>query len=215
MVDYPAELIERLRDNPERGTILEFAVKLQTGEVFFDTKNEIFHSAMIHNLNISRCYSCDKCAIWLHDKLIHPPANLHVECNADMPDEIRGDFEEARAIFFTSPRGSAALLRLAVQKLCAFLGEGGKNIDDDIASLVRKGLPATIQMALDTVRVIGNEAVHPGQIDLKDNPRIAESLFDLLNVIVDETISKPKRIDELYAKLPDSKKAAIAKRDGK
>lgn len=106
-----------------------------------------------------------------------------------MPSEIRAHFEEAREIFFLSPRGAAALLRLAVQKLCAVLGESGENINDDIASLVGKGLPVKVQQALDTLRVIGNDAVHPGQIDLNDNRDIAASLFELLNIIIDEMIS--------------------------
>lgn len=147
--------------------------------------------------------------------MLYPSPSLQVECNSDMPEEIRTDFNEACEIFFLSPRGAAALLRLAVQKLCTVLGESGKNIDEDIARLVKKGLPDRVQQALDIVRVIGNEAVHPGQIDLNDDPATAESLFDLLNLIIDEMISEPKRLKEMYAKLPTSKRAAIAKRDGK
>jgi hypothetical protein len=103
---------------------------------------------------------------------------------------------------------------LAVQKLCAVLGESGKNINDDIASLVKKGLSVQIQEALDIVRVIGNEAVHPGQIDLNDDRATAASLFELVNLIIEERISEPKRRAEMYAKLPASKRDAIAKRDG-
>lgn len=79
-----------------------------------------------------------------------------------------------------------------MQKLCAVLGESGKDINADIASLVTKGLSVQIQQALDIVRVIGNEAVHPGHIDLKDDPKTAELLFDLLNLIVEEKISEPR-----------------------
>ena len=57
-------------------------------------------------------------------------------------------------------------------------------------------------------------ASHPGQIDLNDNRDIAASLFELLNIIIDEMISEPKKIEEMYNKLPASKKDAIAKRDG-
>ena len=124
-----------------------------------------------------------------------------------------GDFEEARKILADSPRGAAALLRLCVQKICIQLGETGKHIDTDIASLVSKGLSKTIQQALDIVRVVGNESVHPGQMDLTDNEGTARQLFDLVNLIAETRISEPKRIDALYQSLPESKRQGIENRD--
>jgi len=38
-----------------------------------------------------------------------------------------------------------------------------KNLDDDIASLVSKGLDPRVQKTLDVVRVIGNNSVHPAK----------------------------------------------------
>jgi Domain of unknown function (DUF4145) len=192
----------------------EFADKINAGELFIDSHRDDPHVNRVHNLHLSQCYSCGKCALWLHDKLLYPAPHLHVECNSDMPDEIRADFDEAREIFFLSPRGAAALLRLAVQKLCAVLGESGKTINVNIGGLVQKGLSVRIQQALDIVRVIGNDAVHPGQIDLNDDQETAASLFELLNLIIEETISEPKRIKEMYDKLPARKRDAIAERDG-
>jgi inactivated superfamily I helicase len=104
---------------------------------------------------------------------------------------------------------------LAIQKLCKHLGQSGANINDDIKALVTNGLDVRVQRALDAVRVIGNEAVHPGQLDLRDDRSTAESLFRLLNLIVEKTISEPKHVDEVYALIPQSKRDAIAKRDGK
>ena len=107
------------------------------------------------------------------------------------------------------------LIRLVIQKLCIELGEEGKRIDDDIASLVKKGLSPLVQKSLDAVRVIGNEAVHPGTLDLKDDIDTAARLFDLVNIIAEQMISNPKHVDEIYIKLPSTKREAIEKRDDK
>ncbi len=168
----------------------------------------------LENVWVSRCYSCNALAIWLWDRLIFPASNFVVEPNSDLDDDIKLDFREAARIVDVSPRGAAALLRLCIQKVCIQLGETGKHIDTDIASLVQKGLEPQIQQALDIVRVIGNEAVHPGQIDLKDDRGTAIRLFELVNLIADVTISRPKQVAELYGKLPETKLKAIEKRDG-
>ncbi|MGB2808008.1 MAG: DUF4145 domain-containing protein [Sedimentisphaerales bacterium] len=126
---------------------------------------------------------------------------------------MKKDYEEAASIYTQSPRGAAALLRLAIQKLCVALGGKGKNINVDIKTLVANGLPEKIQMSLDVVRVIGNNAVHPGQIDT-DAPEVAGKLFLLLNIITDYMVSMPKRIDNMYSELPEAATDAIEKRDG-
>ena len=123
------------------------------------------------------------------------------------------DFDEARCIVDRSPRGAVALLRLALQKLCKDLGESGANINSDIASLVAKGLLPGVQEALDSLRVIGNNAVHPGHLDLRDDRDTATSLFGLLNFIVEQMITRPKELQAIYKTLPPSSLAAIQTRD--
>ena len=71
-----------------------------------------------------------------------------------------------------------------------------------------------VQQSLDVVRVIGNEAVHPGVIDLKDDRDTATTLFQILNTIADQMISHPKTVQAMYDKLPETKREAIEKRDG-
>src|SRR5207249_2865137 len=111
------------------------------------------------------------------------------------------------------PRGAAALFRLCIQKLCSHLGESGKNINSDIASLVKKGLNPKVQRSLDVVRVVGNEAVHPGTIDLRDKPETAVQLATLINIIADAMITQPKLVDQLYVALPENKRDEINRRD--
>ncbi len=101
------------------------------------------------------------------------------------------------------------------QKLVISLGESGDNLNGGIGNLVKKGLRADIQKALDVVRVVGNNAVHPGVLDVKDNPEMALSLFKLTNLIVEDMITKPKEVAELYEALPEGAKDAITKRDEK
>jgi uncharacterized protein DUF4145 len=119
-------------------------------------------------VKFSKCENCGGNCIWVQDALVFPDRTNAPAPNIDMPSEVRADYEEAARIYNKSPRGAAALLRLAIQKLMVHLGEGGKNINDDIKALVAKGLPQQIQQALDVVRVTGNNAVHPGQIDAND-----------------------------------------------
>jgi hypothetical protein len=167
------------------------------------------------NLYVSLCYSCDKYSLWVADDLIYPAQPTSIAPNDEMPSEIRADFIEASAVVAQSPRGAAALLRLCIQKLMVHLGLKGKNIDEDIGALVKRGLDGRIQKALDVVRVVGNNAVHPGQIDLRDDKAIAIKLFDLVNLIVEAMVATPKHIESMYAALPDGALKAIEKRDGK
>jgi hypothetical protein len=135
--------------------------------------------------------------------------------NAALPNNIRALVDEARSILDMSPKGAAALLRLSIQMLCKHLGESGNNLNNDIANLVKKGLNPMVSKSLDIVRVIGNESVHPGTIELSDNKDIAIRLFDLVNIIAEQMITHPKHVNEIYKKLPESKRAAIEERNMK
>lgn len=167
----------------------------------------------LENTMSAKCKHCDGFSIWLNKKMVFPLTGNVEMPNADLPPEILNDYNEAKDIVNISPRGSAALLRLAIQKMCIHLGEKGKNINDDVANLVKKGLPVQLQQALDSVRVIGNHAVHPGVIDLDDKPETAFALFSFVNIICDYFITQPKKIAEVYGNLPEKDKANIAKRD--
>lgn len=204
------EIGEETREN-----LLAWCKNINTGKVFLENNSNAPYTLLTYNLHLSQCYNCNKIAVWIHDKLLFPPEKAGPSPNLDIPEDIIGDYEEARSILNLSPRGAAALLRLAIQKLCVHLGEKGKKIDDDIANLVSKGLNPLVQKSLDIVRVIGNEAVHPGTINLNDDRDTAEELFGLINLIAEQMISTPKHVDEMYECLPEEKRKAIEARDKK
>lgn len=204
-----------IEDEDRRIKFRKWAEKMLSGLPFLEYRNDTMYSKWnVCNTSLSRCFNCKDVSLWIFDRLVYPQAGDAPPPNPDMPQEIRRDYDEASSIIEKSPRGAAALVRLCIQKLCKELGQLGENINSDIAALVAGGLDPRVQKALDAVRVIGNHAVHPGQIDLRDDRATAESLFRLLNLIVEKTISEPKHVDEVYDLLPDSAKEAIKKRDG-
>lgn len=167
----------------------------------------------LQNWKVSLCAHCDRVAIWHQETMIYPAESTAPFAHEDMPESITSDYNEARSIVGTSPRGAAALLRLALQKLMVELGESGKDINADIGSLVKKGLPVEVQQSLDILRVIGNESVHPGTFDLRDDTETAITLFELINFIIDDRITQKKKIAALYSKLPPAKLKGIEDRD--
>ena len=162
-------------------------------------------------VRVSKCENCEKICLWYYAKMVYPNRGNAPVPNPDIPEDVKKDYEEAASIYAQSPRGAAALLRLAIQKLCVDLGGKGKNINEDIKDLVKKGLPERIQKSLDIVRVIGNNAVHPGQIDV-DDAEVAGKLFILLNLITDYMISMPGKVETMFSELPDSAKEQIEQR---
>lgn len=168
-----------------------------------------------NKLTIHRCRCCGKKILWIDDEYIYPDI-VAEEANSDMPEPVRVLYNEAGLVYNKSPRAACALLRLAVDKLCNELGETDRDINKNIGALVKKGLPQSVQQALDVVRVVGNKAVHPGQIAFDvDDKSTAIMLMRLLNIIVARMITEPKEIEEVYQGLPESVKNAVEKRDKK
>ena len=162
--------------------------------------------------------TCKNISIWKSEDesaglMIYPNETTAPLPIDHMPEDVHQIFEEARQVYASSPRAAAGLLRLSIQMLMPHLGESSKNLNTAIGNLVRKGLPVIIQQALDSLRVIGNNAVHPGQIEINDDQDTALALFHILNTIIDRTIIQEQRISEVYKKLPPSAKKQITQRD--
>lgn len=190
---------------------------------------EVFNGSEMETIafSVAKCRRCDEWTLWTNEtktiahgpevvgNLIYPLKLTSPLAHNDLPEPCRSEYEEARNVLPFSTRAAAALLRLCIQKLCKELGGKGKNINEDIGSLVRKGLDEKIQKALDIVRVTGNNAVHPGIMEIQDDKELVDNLFKLVNMIVEETITKPNEINQIFKKLPEKSKEEIVKRDSK
>ena len=170
----------------------------------------------VYGLRSAHCAHCGYYSLWINGVMVYPSEITVESPNSDLPEDIKIDYLEAANILSNSPRGSSALLRLAIEKLVVHLNAEGKDLNSKIGNLVTKGLNPKIQRALDVVRVIGNNAVHPGQIDLIDDQQTAEKLFRLVNIIAKEMITEPNEVDLIYEELiPEKNKVDIEKRDMK
>ena len=170
---------------------------------------------LVANFFGSECEHCREIAIWRKDELIWPRVGVAPRPNRDMPSSCRGVYEEANTIVNDSPRAAAALLRLVIEELCVHIGADGQTLNDRIGYLVKEGMSPKIQKALDVVRVTGNQAIHPGHIDVEDDIDTALSIFSLVNLITEELISTPNRVNKMYAELPAGIRDDIKRRDNK
>ncbi|WP_404838489.1 DUF4145 domain-containing protein [Aeromonas media] len=196
--------------------LIKLSDKTDSAKVFFEVQDRYSSlNIAVDNMNISECFNCGEISIWKHQSLVSPISKVGVNPNADLPDDIQRDFNEARSIVDISPRGAAALLRLCIQKLCIHLGEDNGTIDKDIAALVSRGLNPIVQKSLDAVRVIGNESVHPGQMNVSEDKETAIQLFILVNFVAEQMISLPKEVERIYQSIPETKRKAIERRDAK
>jgi hypothetical protein len=163
----------------------------------------------------SKCSHCEEYTIWVENTMVYPKASVAPQPAEDMPENVKSDFEEARMVVEDSPRAAAALLRLAMEKLARDLtGDEKQTLHNLIGDLVKEGrIDQRIQQALDSVRVTGNEFVHPGEMDQRDNQEIALRLFHIVNAIVELTITRENLIEEEYNNIPEDQRKGIENRD--
>lgn len=156
----------------------------------------------------SKCENCGQIAVWHNDEIVHPftcPVN---EPNADMPESVRNRYIEASKVIALSPVSAAALLRLALQLLLkeVLQEESSGNIFQDIKKLKDRPIDSSLIKALDIIRISGNESVHPGTLNLNESKDDALYLFDLLNMICDQFFTQPRKMQEMYERMPESKR---------
>jgi hypothetical protein len=113
----------------------------------------------------------------------------HVEEDGE-DEEVSEDFEEAAAILNKFPRGAAALTRVCIQNMMPLLEQTGKNLDENISSLVRKGLEVEIQQAMDVLQVVRKSPLQTTDFDLKEENETAKQFFNSLERILERRMLK-------------------------
>jgi thiol-disulfide isomerase/thioredoxin len=172
------------------------------------------------NLHVSRCDNCKGFTVWVRDRLVFPikveeaPPDIvevdfeevandvqgtvenvqesdeHVQTNAEDGEEASEDFEEAAAILNKFPRGAAALTRVCIQNMMPLLEQTGKNLDENISSLVRKGLEVEIQQAMDVLQVVRKSPLQTTEFDLTEENETAKQFFNSLERILKRRMLK-------------------------
>jgi hypothetical protein len=170
----------------------------------------------VSNLDLARCANCNEPSLWFRGAMVYPVGVRSGAPASDrMPDDVLHLYNEARDVSGLSPRSAAALLRLALQVLVDGLEPGSGALNDKIGRLVKKrGLGPDVTKAMDIIRVIGNNGVHPGEIKVEEDDRLLPTLFGLVNLVVQELIVRPEEIDALFDTLPTGAREAIDRRDG-
>ncbi|MBI1850846.1 MAG: DUF4145 domain-containing protein [Planctomycetes bacterium] len=138
---------------------------------------------------IGVCNSC-RVPVLVHNggDVVYPTA-VPPPSEASIPDEIRGDLDEAKQCFAVSAwRGAAVMARRSMQSAALDKGMKPGNLGDQMAALHSGGrITVELKEWADVVRWVGNDAAHPGgdavtREDAEDILRLAEQFLHVLYV---------------------------------
>lgn len=170
---------------------------------------------------ISICHVCQQSALWQRGwtngfsdegSLVYPLINHSgPQPNPDMPDPVKALYNEARSVVTLSPRSASALLRLSLEALLEGLYPNIDKLNDRIGEAARNGVPDLVIKAMDVLRSKGNDSVH--KVEVQDTAETANSLFRIVNLVVERLITEPREIAEMHAALPEGVRAQIDRRD--
>lgn len=169
---------------------------------------------LVESMNMARCGACGRHSLWIEGALGWPLDCVGDPPHPDMPAEVGTLHREAQYVAAISPRGAAALQRLALQTLLDALVPEGGGLNDKIGRLVEQGITKETQQAMDVVRIVGNNGAHPGEINLSEDGALIPSLCKLMNMIIHDLVARPRIVDEFYESLPPGAREAVVRRDG-
>jgi hypothetical protein len=135
------------------------------------------------NLHISNCHNCNGFSLWVSGLLVYP---TKLDKTPELVDE---DVEEAAVVLNKSPRGATALMRVCIQKLVPLLEENGKELNQRVSSLVRKGLEMEIQQAMDVLEVLRSDSAQLNPLESQADRETALRFLDSLKEVLERRMS--------------------------
>lgn len=221
VADYSPEYRKDVFVCPQCGTqATQYWTDVWIGHLFDDGDGKDDRRVMRQDFAECDCSACDKKSLWHQAEsgsiMLWPPAKQGPMPSDDMPSVVRDLYEEARSVEHVSPRSAAALLRTATELLLReFLADEAARLDSAIGRLVSEGkLDKQTQQAADLLRLTGNDAVHPSQLQIAgDDAKVGLSLFQLLNILVHRLITVPAQLQTMFDGLPEGKRQHVMDRD--
>lgn len=140
------------------------------------------------------------------EKIIYPNIPLiDIDPNEDLTNEQKQLFNEAKDIFDKSPKAAGALLRCVIERILRdkFQGKLGQSLLGKILNdeEVKKELGGELIEMCNACKLIGNDAAHSSLIIYEDESKQeVELLFELINAIAEELLSKPRKRQEMLDK---------------
>lgn len=113
---------------------------------------------------IGVCNYCNRPVLVQNNAVTVYPHPLPSPTDANVPEGIRGDLDEAKMCFSVSAwRGAAVMARRAMQSAAIEKGATKKQLVEQIAELAAAGkITVDLKEWADVVRWVGNDAAHPG-----------------------------------------------------
>ncbi len=194
-VKTPKQLLEQENSGLVRTLDEAIEANLDLRHVSVTLPKVQVHPLHLFPFFVSKCDNCEEYVLWVYKDIVHPQTvkrNLH----EDLPKDVKDICTEAAAVATLSPVCAAALLRTAIEKLCKHLGYKERSLKATISRMKKENVldDTLLYEAMESVRLVGNEAVHEGVIQFDDDAHAVGTLFAIVNHVVEKLIGYPKRV---------------------
>lgn len=178
-------------------------------------------SQLIGSWAMARCGRCEEYSTWRDDRLIYPTGEAHApRPHEDMPDDAKALYREAAEVVGISRRAGAALARATLERLLRMLDSMEKR--PDLAERIDHVTPkVTVALAkmLTVIRHTGNKSLHvedePDDVMVlvldPDQAEIVELIFESINGLVEELVTRPRQVDAIYDRVPQRIRDEVGK----